>query len=111
VLGSVGLGVLVLRNVTDRRSELALLRALGFRKLSLFQLLLAEHVGILALGLFCGAAAAMFAAYPALGSVRPDSLIVASLFLSGSLWNGLIWTTLATAFALRGPLLDGLRGE
>ena len=35
LLGSVGLGVVVLRNVLERRGELAILRAVGFRRRSL----------------------------------------------------------------------------
>ncbi|MFM1557312.1 MAG: FtsX-like permease family protein, partial [Limisphaerales bacterium] len=54
LLGSVGLGVVVLRNVLERRGELALLAAVGFRKSALHWLVLAEHGGLLVLGLAGG---------------------------------------------------------
>ena len=61
LLGSVGLGVVVLRNVLERRGELALLQAVGFRKGSLHWLVLAEHGGLLVLGLIGGMVSALLA--------------------------------------------------
>src|SRR5204862_7594868 len=43
VLGSLGLAVVLLRGVWERRAELALLRALGFRRLTPGWLVLAEN--------------------------------------------------------------------
>ncbi|SPE61413.1 conserved membrane hypothetical protein [Verrucomicrobia bacterium] len=42
LLGSVGLGLVVLRNVQERRGELALLQAVGFRKPALRRLVVSE---------------------------------------------------------------------
>ncbi len=49
LLGSAGLGVVVLRNVQERRGELALLLAVGFRRRALQWLVLSEH-GAVAVG-------------------------------------------------------------
>src|SRR4029079_19186561 len=54
LVGSAGLGVVVLRNVLERRGELALLQAVGFRRWSLQWLVLSEHGGLLVLGLGVG---------------------------------------------------------
>src|SRR5207245_8408428 len=43
LLGSLGLAVVLLRGVWERRAELALLRALGYRRLMLGWLVLAEN--------------------------------------------------------------------
>ncbi len=43
LLGSAGLGVVVLRNVLERRGELGLLLAVGFRRRALQVLVLSEH--------------------------------------------------------------------
>lgn len=112
LLGTVGLGVVVLRNVLERRSELALLLAVGFRPRALKSLVLAEHGALLGLGLLVGIVAAFIAVLPALltpGSEFP----VRSLFLTlgAVLASGLIWTWAATQLALRGRLLDALRNE
>src|SRR5260370_20978771 len=64
VLGSLGLGVVLLRGVWERRGELALLRALGFRRLTLGFLVLAENGVLLVLGLATGALSALVAVAP-----------------------------------------------
>ena len=112
LLGSVGLAVVVLRNVMERRGELALLRAVGFSRRSLRALVLREHWSLLAGGMLCGVAAAAVAVLPALRSAGAN---VPYVFLAGTLaailLSGAIWTYLAAALALRGPLLDALRNE
>ena len=112
LLGSLGLGVLVLRNVLERRSELALLRAVGFSKRSLRKLVMREHMALLICGLVWGMAAALVAIWPSLRSTGKQ-LPLSSLFIlaAGLLLNGGFWTWLATIVALRGPLLESLREE
>ncbi|MFA6544396.1 MAG: ABC transporter permease, partial [Limisphaerales bacterium] len=68
LLGSAGLGVVVLRNVLERRGELALLLAVGFRAKALRWLVLSEHAGLLLIGLGCGVVAAAVAVLPAMRS-------------------------------------------
>ncbi|MBN1417803.1 MAG: hypothetical protein JXP34_03455, partial [Planctomycetes bacterium] len=112
LIGSIGLGLVVLRNLLERRGELALLRAVGFAPRRLRRLVLWEHGGLLALGLACGAAAAAVAVLPALraaGAAVP--LVSLGLTLAGILANGFLWAWLAAALALRGRLLDALRDE
>jgi ABC-type antimicrobial peptide transport system permease subunit len=112
LLGSLGLGVVVLRNVLERRGELALLRAVGFRRGALRQLLLGEHLLLLAMGLGVGVLAAIVAVFPAVsspGAGVPYGLLaalVAALWLAGFAW---VWG--ATTLALRGSLLPALRNE
>ncbi|PYJ56928.1 MAG: hypothetical protein DME24_20730 [Verrucomicrobia bacterium] len=112
LLGSVGLGVVVMRNVLERRSELALLIAVGFRPRALKWLVLSEHGALLLLGLAVGIIAALVAVLPALISPRAGvpylslALTLGAVFLSGA-----VWTWIATALALRGRLLDALRNE
>ncbi len=112
LLGSAGLGIVVLRNVMERRGELALLAAVGFTRLRLGQLLLGEHGSLLGLGLALGVIAAAAAVLPDLlapgGRLPFGSLAVT---LSAVLLNGLLWTWVATRYALRGNLLSALRNE
>ena len=112
LLGSVGLGVVVLRNVLERRGELALLQAVGFRKSALHWLVLAEHGGLLVLGLAGGIISAALAVWPALnasGQGMPLDLLAWTV--GGILLSGLLWTWLAAMAALRGKLLPALRNE
>jgi ABC-type antimicrobial peptide transport system permease subunit len=112
LLGSVGLGIVVLRNVLERRGELALLLAVGFRKAQVQGLLLLENGALLVTGLALGMTAAAVAVLPAL--LAPGAqLPVASLALTLGvvLLNGAVWTWAATRLALRGDLLAALRNE
>jgi ABC-type antimicrobial peptide transport system permease subunit len=112
LLGSAGLGVVVLRNVQERRGELGLMLAVGFRRNVLQGLVLREHVTLLILGLVVGILAAAIGVMPALlspGSQIPYKSL--AITLAAVLLNGMIWTWLATRFALRGRLLDALRNE
>ena len=112
LLGSAGLGVVVLRNVLERRGELGLLVAVGFRRRALQRLVLIEHGALLALGLGLGVAAAAVAVLPAIispGTPLPYGSL--TLTLAAVLLNGLFWTWLATRYALRGNLLAALRSE
>jgi ABC-type antimicrobial peptide transport system permease subunit len=112
VLGSIGLGLVVLRNMLERRNELAMLRAVGFNKATLKRMVFYEHSGLMLAGLACGMAAALLAVAPALkapGAALPYLSLVltaGAIALSGAVW---IW--LATVAALSGDMLDALRSE
>lgn len=112
VLGTVALGIVVLRNVLERRGELALLRAVGFARGPLRWMVLCEHWTLLGLGLACGAGSAALAVLPALASPGTAVPVVPWLAtLGGIAVSGLLWTYLAAAVALRGELLPALRKE
>ena len=112
ILGSVGLGLVVLRNMLDRRGELAMLRAVGFDKTALNRMVFYEHCGLMFFGLVCGVVAALVAAGPALrspgGEVPYLSLVLTIAVIAVS---GLIWIRLATTLALGGEMLEALRNE
>lgn len=112
LLGSLGLGVIVLRNVLERQGELALLRAIGFTKSALHRLVFSEHVLLLLLGLGVGIVAALVAVLPSLRSPGVGvPYLTLGLTLLGVLASGLLWVWLATLTALRGSLLGALRSE
>lgn len=112
LLGALGLAIVLMRSVWERRGELALLRALGYRQSALGWLVLAENGFLLVLGLGIGALAALLAVAPHLitgsGEVplaRLFGLLVLVLFV------GLTAGAAAVAATLRAPLLIALRRE
>ncbi|MHC4204883.1 MAG: ABC transporter permease, partial [Planctomycetota bacterium] len=112
ILGSVGLGLVVLRNVLDRRGELAMLRAVGFDKLTLGKMIFHEHSGLMLAGLFCGAIAALLAVGPALKSPGAQAASFSLVLTIGAIGiSGMIWIWIAANFALGGKMLDALRNE
>jgi ABC-type antimicrobial peptide transport system permease subunit len=64
VLGTLGLGAVLLRSVVERRGELALLLAVGFRPALLVWMVLAETGFLLIVGLGAGAVSALVAVAP-----------------------------------------------
>jgi ABC-type lipoprotein release transport system permease subunit len=112
VLGTVGLAAILLRNVLERRRELALLRAVGYRAAHLTAMVLAENALLLLLGLATGTVCALLAIAPAV-SLRGGHLpaVSLSLLLAAVLATGIAASLAATAAALRSPLLEALRSE
>ena len=112
VLGTIGLTAVLLRNVWERRGELALLRALGFSRHALGLMVLAENAGLLCAGLVAGLLSATLAIAPHIAA-RPASIPWLSLgaTLVGVLAVGLGAGLAATFATLRAPLLPSLRAE
>jgi hypothetical protein len=112
VLGSLGLAVVLLRGVWERRAELALLRALGYRRLTLGWLVLAENAFLLVLGLGAGTLSALAAVTPHVltsdAAVPWGNLL---LLLALVLAVGLAAGTAAVARTLQAPLIPALRRE
>lgn len=112
LLGTLGLVVVELRNVLERRGELALLRAVGFRTGTLAWLVLTENAVLLVGGLAIGLISALVAVAPHLVD---QSAAIPWLSLLGTLGLvlvvGLSAGWLAVRASLAAPLLPALRGE
>ncbi|MCB9881309.1 MAG: FtsX-like permease family protein [Planctomycetes bacterium] len=112
LLGSAGLGLVVLRNVLERRAELGLLAAVGYAPRDLRRLVVREHAALLGAGLVCGGVAAVIALVPSFGSrggIQALVPVVAVLTVLGV--SGLLWVVLATRVAMREAPLAALRDE
>ncbi len=113
LLSTVGLAVLVARHVIERRSELATLRACGFRHDQVRTLVVAEHWFLLAIAIAIGCACAALAVWPHLHMMSRSGIpwgLLAGLLTAFALLE-LITCRLAAQWALRGRLTDGLRAE
>ena len=112
LLGTIGLGAVLLRNVLERRRELALLRAVGFRSRHLSLLVLAENALLLGCGLLTGVVCALLAILPALQSRGGRlSLVSLGLLLLAVLATGFAASIIAVRAAVRAPLIPSLRAE
>ena len=112
LLGTFGLAAVQMRNVIERRRELALLRATGFRRRTLAALVMAENGLLLVGGLACGVAAALVAVLPHL---LAGAAAIPWLWLAGTLALilavGLVASLAAVRAAVTAPLLATLREE
>ena len=112
VLGTFGLGAVLLRNVLERRRELALLRAVGFNARHVSLMVLAENAFLLFAGLFAGTVCALIAIAPAwisLGGGLP--VLSLTVLLLVVVLAGFAASLVATLAAVRSPLLRSLRTE
>ena len=113
LVGTIGLAAVLLRNILERRRELALLRAVGYGRSHLFGMILSENAVLLGWGLATGALSALVAIAPAAferGARLPLSSGGWSLLVA-VLAAGLVSSLIATRAALRAPLIAALRAE
>ena len=112
LLGSAGMGILVLRQVIERRGELALLRAVGYSRNEAARVVMAEQTFLLVAGLATGTLASALAIGPtALASQTSIPVGLLALFLVGTAFLSLAWIRLAAGVALRAELVPALRSE
>lgn len=112
LLGTVGLAVVTVRNIVERRQELALLAATGFSERRLVALLLLEHGGLAGLGLLAGAVAALVAMVPQLAAADSSvNWLGLGVALATVLVAGLGANVVAIRRSLRRDLIEGLRHE
>ena len=112
IIGSIGLGVLLLRNMLERLPEFAWMRAAGFSRGSLLKMLLAEHLFIFICGLCCGIIGAAAAILPVLSSPAgsPPWAGLAIFFACLLLTAGAV-TVLTAGCASRLNIIAALRNE
>ena len=112
MLGCIGLGLIVARNLLERQGELAMLRAVGFSKHTLLRMVFYEHVYLLAAGLLAGLICAIISVTPAIRAATgqlPLGLLAIMTLIIGI--SGLFWVLISTGIALRGAILTPLRNE
>ena len=112
LLGTLGLATVMLRNIIERRSELALMRSVGFGPSKLTWLVLMENALLLILGLALGTGCALLAMTPHLSKTGADvpwgslAVVIGGVFVVGML---AAW--FAVREAVRTPVLATLRAE
>jgi ABC-type antimicrobial peptide transport system permease subunit len=112
LLGVFGLATVQLRSVLERRGELALMRAVGFRRNRLAEMVMLENAVLIVGGLAVGVFAAMTAVAPHIyfgGANVPLSQL--AWMLGAILLAGLLAGLFAVRAVLRAPLLTALRDE
>lgn len=111
-LGTLGLAVIVSRNVLERKGQLGVMQAMGFTRKDLAGMVLSEHWFLHVSGVVVGFVAALVAVWPILAK-GPGSL--PWLLLAGIngavLVGGLVFCGVAARIVLRGNLMEAIREE
>jgi ABC-type lipoprotein release transport system permease subunit len=111
LLGTAGLGAVLLRNVNERRGEIAVLQAMGYSKLAISSIVASETVLLLSAGLLAGTISAVVAVLPGLRSGSTFSWAGLAGALALVLAAGMISSAAALRSALAAPLIPSLRRE
>lgn len=92
LLGTIGAAIVLARNIQDRKHEIALLLATGYKKVHILRMLFRENSTLLFAGLLGGVVAAMIATLPSV-IANFHALPLTFLFLSliAIVLNGLVW--------------------
>jgi putative ABC transport system permease protein len=112
LLGTVGLGAVLARNVLERRREIGLLRAVGFSPADVRNMVLSEGMALVAGGLLIGAGCAVIAIIPALRD-RAQSLPLTNLvgLMAAVLLTGVVASLLAIRLTSHTPITAAIKSE
>ena len=112
LLGTVGLAAVMLRNIWERRSELALLQALGFSPAALGWMVLLENGFLVTAGLLAGLLSAGLVVAPhVITQATPLPWLSLLIMFVSVFVTGMLAGLIALIPALRAPLLSALRSE
>jgi ABC-type antimicrobial peptide transport system permease subunit len=112
ILGTVGMGIVLMRNMLDRKHEMAVLKALGFTQKQLFQLIVMENMWLLLIGMVIGIMSALIGILPSLLSPAfqiPGYFLI--VLVVGVFFSGTLWIVLASHWAIKRNLGNELRNE
>jgi len=92
IIGTLGMGIILYRNMLERQHELGVLLALGFKKSEIFRLVVTENIFLLTAGIICGLVSSIIGILPSILSpafsvnVMFLVAIIVSVFIIGGLW-------------------------
>jgi putative ABC transport system permease protein len=112
LIGTIGLGIVLLRNIQERKVEFALMLALGFTKSKLTALIIQENLYILVAGMSIGLISALFGILPSILSPSfeiPGTFIFLLVFLI--FVNGFFWIYFPVKIAVKSEITGTLKEE
>ncbi|MCF6174352.1 MAG: FtsX-like permease family protein [Victivallaceae bacterium] len=110
IIGTLGLSIILRRNLLERRGELAWLRSAGFSRRRIAFMLTVEHIILFDCAVLTGVIAAAAAAIPAMLSPSGSPPWAEMILLLCVLWIfALIFIVTAAYSATKGNIISGLR--
>ncbi len=92
IIGTFGMGIILYRNLLERRRELGVMMALGFKKSEIFRLVIIENIFLLSAGIICGFISAIIGILPSIISPAFNvngiflAVLIVLVFVIGGLW-------------------------
>ncbi len=112
ILGTVGLGIVLIRNIIERASEIGLFQALGFGPGRIFRIFFLEYFSLISIGILAGFLAAILATLPgllSLGAMQAFTNIGKLLLIL--IGNSICWISVFILLNLRERSLAALSVE
>jgi ABC-type antimicrobial peptide transport system permease subunit len=112
IIGTVGFGLFIIRNIMGRQVELATYLALGFRRKDILRMVFLENLIILVSGIVLGSISALVAILPSFLSpaFQFPGLFILVLLLAVFL-SGLLWIILSVNLSVKEEVVKVLRKE
>jgi hypothetical protein len=113
LLGTIGLAIILARNLQEQRSVIAILRAAGFSRARILRLVFFEYSALLVAGTLAGGIPALVSVLPGLFNKSSE---VSPVFLISILFvliaNGMAWIVVLGWFSVRKvAIVSNLRGD
>ena len=97
LIGTIGLAVVLVRSILERKQEIALLRAVGFSMKRIRMIIFGEYMGLLGIGIGTGFTSSVIATLPSFISPYSDISFTSLLWILVLLiLNGFLWIFLIT---------------
>jgi len=112
LIGTIGLGIVILRNMMERKSEFALLQAIGFSNKQIFTLVLKENMFLLFSGVIIGSLAAIIGILPSILSPSfemPGTFVF--VLLLAVIVSGLAWIYFPARNMMKWNIIRALQAE
>jgi len=112
LLGTVGIGAVLARNVLERRRDIGLLSAVGFTPANVRSMVLSEGLTLVVAGSLLGALCAIVAVWPAVQE-RAQAVPIGSLamLLGTVVATGLVSSLFAVRLASATPVVQAIKGD
>lgn len=112
LLGTIGLGAVLARNVLERRRDIGLLSAVGFTPANVRGMVLSEGLALVVGGTLLGAACAIVAVWPAIQD-RAQAVPLGSLsaLLAAVIATGVLSSLFAVRLASATPVVRAIKSE
>jgi ABC-type lipoprotein release transport system permease subunit len=112
LLGTVGLGAVLARNVLERKREIGLLKAVGFTHGDVRGMVLSESLALVGGGLVLGAVSAIVAVLPALRArAQPLPVVDLAGLMAAVVLTGLVASLFAVRLTSATPVVQALKTE
>ena len=113
IIGTISLGLVLMRNLLDRKHELGMMQALGFSNVLILSIVALEHFYLLLLGVGIGWISSLLASLPSWAKLNAENSMGMTLAMIGLLFLiGLIWILVLTwQFLRKEKVVTFLRAE